>query len=103
MSNGGWENRQGGGNNLEQRRMMWKDGDCPPESGGQRDCEAITRGVVPDGTTPALRATRNLLIAAPCRACARSRSRLRRGMSTRPFPSRYSRTDHYFDFRILNW
>src|SRR5712671_2440590 len=32
------------------------------------------------GTTPALRATRNLLMAAPCRACVRSRSRLRRGM-----------------------
>jgi len=29
-----------------------KRGYCPPESGGQRDCEAISRGVVPTGTIP---------------------------------------------------
>ena len=61
--------------------QMKKEQNCPPKLGGRRDREAYPerggsrRGALMNGlfgTTPALRATQYLLMAAPCRACVRS-------------------------------
>jgi len=70
---------------------LWRRRKFPPESGGV----ARSAGVVPKrerlamGTTPrgiAMRSRcRSFLMAAPCRACARSRSRLRRAVLSRLF------------------